>query len=113
MIHRIALLIGAVAAVAVLGFGMVSAGTNPKQTAPAVAQADPGTQVATTTKTVTDLVYVRPAPPREVIHVTKHDKPAKVSPPKTVVITTSRHHGDDENDDEGDGEGGHERGDDD
>ena len=111
MVHRIALMIGAVAAVAVLAVGVVLAQSGPSKTTTASIDKGAGAaQVAAAPqKTVTDKVYVLPTPQPKVIHVTKQDKPAAPPPaPKTIVITRTPHNGG-ENDGEH-GDGGHERG---
>ncbi len=114
MVHRIALLIAGVAAVSVLVIGIVAAGNGPsKVTTADAATAAPQTAAAPAVKTQTDTVYVRPAPPPQVIHVTKQDMPAATAPaPKTVVVTRTAHSGEHERGDGGHG-GGHQPGGDD
>jgi len=106
MIHRLALIVGSVAAAAIMALGFLATGLGPRgaivdaqqpstaattDTATAangglVAQAalDPVTRVETTT------VYVRPAAKPKVIHVTRQapaaagQRPTKVAKPPTV-----------------------------
>jgi len=135
MIHRLALIIGGVAAAAILalgfsatGFGPSAAPVNAEQpTAGAAVVAAPLAAVPTDppapkriTKIETTTVYVRPAAKPKVIHVTKRApapvvKQAPVKRHTRVVHVTKNTGGGDDNggDDNGGGDdGGQEPGDD-
>jgi hypothetical protein len=122
MIHRLALLIGSIAAAAILAFGFAATGFGPRaepvdaeQPTPAAAGDAPTEQAAVkpVTRVETTTVYVRPVRKPKVIHVTKRaTAPARRQTPanqRTRVVRVTGHGGG-ERDDEGGG--GHERGDD-
>ena len=134
MIHRLALLIGSVAAAAILALGFAATGFGPNAApadaeqptaalaAAAAASAAPVTDLPTAkpiTRIKTTTVYVRAAPKPKVIHVTRR-APAPVvrhAPVKqhVKVVHVTKHTGgggDDEGDDGHDGGGEHEPGDD-
>ncbi len=136
MIHRLAVILGSVAAAAILAIGFAATGLGPTAapanaeqldlasvTDPAVlaAPATPAASIKPITRVETTTVYVRPAPKPKVIHVTKRaPTPAATQRPKVKVVhvtkvVPSKHHGDDEGDDDGhehDGGGEHDGGDD-
>ena len=97
MVHRIALLGGAVAAIGILAVAL-GAGNLFARSEPG---ADSGAQllpsVAPSAQTQVDTVYVKPAAPQRVIHVTRTSPPsAAKQTPRVVVINRPRHGGDDE-----------------
>lgn len=115
MIHRLALIIGSLAAAAVLAIGVAAAGPAPagspadtqlslgaptavEGAATDTAAVEPITRVETTT------IYVRPARKPKVIHVTRR-APAPTTSRVKVVRARTSNHGDDggERDDEREG----------
>ena len=87
MVHRLALLLGAVGAAAVLALAMGLGGL--LQTAPTAADTglavnggDQTLAAAPATKTIIDKVYVEPTPAPVVVHVNK--PPRNTAPPATV-----------------------------
>jgi hypothetical protein len=117
MIHRLAIIIGSVAAAAVLalgfaatGFGPAAAPADAEQPPAAVALAVDGPAASPITRVDTTTVYVRPAAKPKVIHVTKRVAEPATKHTKTVrVHKVSKPRGDDE----GEREGGEDEGDDD
>jgi len=133
MIHRLALIIGGVAAAAILALGFAATGFGPRAAPADAEQPTPGAAagaavVGTTdqavvkpvTRVETTTVYVRPAAKPKVIHVTKRApapvvKQAPVKRHTRVVHVTKNTGGGDDNggDDNGGGDdGGGEQGDD-
>jgi hypothetical protein len=111
MVHRIALIGGAVAAIGILvlavGAGSLFArsGRGVDSVSASAATAEP------TARTQVDTVYVKAAPPQRVIHVTQTSPPSTSrQSPRVVVINKPPHGGDDE--DSGHRDGGSEGGDD-
>jgi hypothetical protein len=104
MIHRLALLIGSIAAAAILVLGFAATGFGPRaapvdaeQPTPAAA-ADAQTEQAAVkpvTRVETTTVYVRPARKPKVIHVTRRaPAPAKRQTPskqRTKVVRVTEH----------------------
>ncbi len=101
MVHKLALGIGALAAVAVL---VVALGVNGLAARPSRIQETanvPSPTSAPATRTQVDTVYVKPVPPAKVVHVTKVAKPSKTAAPRVVTVTVPRTGGE--------GDDGHER----
>jgi hypothetical protein len=107
MVHRIALVGGAIAAtgILVLALGAGSLFAHSERAAESVAQPT----AAPTPATQVDTVYVKPAPPQRVIHVTQTSPPsgARQTPRVVVINKPPKHSGDDG----GNGDGGDRGGD--
>ncbi len=111
MIHRLAIIIGGIAAAVVLGIGLAATGLTPpdapvdaQQPLAAAASTD-APSAAPVTRVETTTVYVRPAPKPKVIHVTKRaPAPAATQRPKVKVVHVTKNtapRGDDEGEHEG------------
>ena len=98
MIHRLALLVGSLAAAAIVAFAMIR-GDRPVSGAPP--DGEPGTAAAEIEgqlgpREVVDTVYIAaPRTPR-VIRVTRHAKPPREAEPVPARTRTRRHREDDE-----------------
>ena len=107
MVHRIALITGAAAAAGILvlalGVGGLFARSSP--TADAAGSASSATS-APAAQTKVETVYVKPAPPQRVIHVTQTAHPAARQAPRTVIVHRAGHGGDDEGGHDGGNDGG-------
>ncbi len=131
MIHRLAIIVGSVAAAVVVAVGLVATGLGPvaapvdaeqpaAATASAATAATAESAAAATpiTRDETTTVYVRPAPTPRVIHITRRaSTPVVTSQPKGEVEhstreTSSKHHDDDGGGGHHDGGGGHQGNDD-
>lgn len=110
MVSRIALIVGCLAAATILTIGIVAAAFSPR---PAVAAGeDPsvalvasegGPDASPLTQVQTETVYVRPAPPAEVIRVTRHVRDGSGNRERVVVVHRSGSNsggGEDEDEDE-------------
>ena len=114
MIHRLALIVGSVAAAAILGLGFAATGFGPRAAPVDAEQPSAGTVASAQTglakpdpitKVETTKVYVRPAAKPKVIHVTRQaSAPARQHTVKVVRAPKVRGGGGDD--------GGSERGDD-
>jgi len=109
MIHRLALIVGSVAAAAILALGFLASGVGPSGAlvdaeqpgSTGAANATDAPAASPITRVETTTVYVRPAAKPKVIHVTRRaPKPAKR---QSTVVRVRRTSG---------GSGGGERGDD-
>jgi len=98
-IHRIGLVVAAAAVVITVGGALVADGyvsARKSVTTPVVPAVSSTATPATAAPLEPQLVYVRPAPPPQVIHVTEK---APVAAPKVVhVVVASRSGGGDESD---------------
>jgi hypothetical protein len=107
-IHRLGLAVAALAVVVTVGGFFVADGyltARPAVSAdPAVSDGSVSPSPATTGTLPPEVVYVRPAPSPEIIHVTKTAPPA---PPRVVHVTVPGTGGEGD-----DGEGGNDGGDD-
>lgn len=112
MIHRLAIILGTIAAAVVLGLGLAATGLTPaaapvdaQQLQAAVASTD-APPAAPITRVETKTVYVRPAPKPKVIHVTKRaPAPAATKRPKIKVVHVTKA-APRRDDDDGEREGG-------
>src|SRR6476469_2501313 len=105
MVHRIALIGGALAATGILmlamGAGNLFARSDKAADSVAVSPVSP------TPATQVDTVYVKPAPTQRVIHVTRTSPPSAArQTPRVLVVNRPRHHGDDESGHDDGGEQG-------
>ncbi len=104
MIHRLAISIGTIAAAVVLAIGFAASGFGPAAAPaeaglsslselavvdgqPTITAKDTGPTPTPVTKVRTTTVYVKPAPKRKVIHVTRHDPAAAAARPKVKVVS--------------------------
>ena len=103
MVHKLALGIGGLAAVAVLVLAIEAGGlaARPARILESATLAPP--TAAPTTRTQVDTVYVKPVPPAKVVHVTKVAKPSATVAPRVVTVTVHRPRG---GDDGGERDGG-------
>ena len=104
MVHRIALITGAAAAagILVLALGVGGMFARSPSTADAATMA---AGAAPTAQTQVETVYVKPAPPQRVIHVTQTSPPTARQAPRTVIVHRTSHGG-------GGDDGGNDGGDD-
>lgn len=102
MIHRIALITGIAAAAGILvlalGVGNLFARSSPAADAASAASAAP------TAQTQVETVYVKPAPPQKVIHVTQTTHPTARQAPRTVIVNRPSHGGGDDGENDGGGD---------
>lgn len=110
MVHKLALGVGALAAIAVLALAMGagSLAARPARAEGVVVPGAPTANATPATRTQVDTVYVKPVPKQRVVHVTRTTNPAKPTKASRVVTVAARPHGD-ENDENDEGRGDGER----